>query len=54
MRHIGDIIASKVCGQNDEVIHTMCCSLITAKQLGKKLLPSDQNVHHLDVFVRGD
>ncbi len=53
MQHIGDIIASKVCGQNDEVIHTMHCSLITAKQLGKKILPSGQNVHHLDGFLWG-
>jgi hypothetical protein len=32
------LLHSKVCGQNDEVIHTMRCSLITTKQLGKKII----------------
>ncbi len=32
MQHIGDIIASKVCGQNDQAIHNTCHSLIRVKQ----------------------
>ncbi len=57
MQHICDIIASKVCGQNDEVIHTIwghphyALLFNYSKTIGKKKLSSGQNVHHLDGFL---